>query len=202
MKTRLQHLLIWSACLFAALAAQPALAGPAEGAVQDPRRTLAAGAWCLILALLALIVKAAFVAWAYCAAELKPALFRKGRDIFVASPVKSFFVGLLHVVVVLVIGLALTSKKPAALLGAIVLLVWLVVVVSSKALIYQVLGMRIAGEVGSPEGSPSARAHFWGGVTAELALLTPIIGWLADVILLFMAVGALVLAAMRRDKNA
>jgi len=202
MRTRLQHPVTWAALLILALCGQSALAGPAEGAISDPRRVLATGAWWLILALLALIMKATIIAFAYCAAELKPALFRKGRDIFLASPVKSFFVGLLHVVVVLIIGLWLANKKPAAVLGLIVLLIWVVVVISSKALIYQLLGMKIVGEVSEPEGSPSPRAHCWGGVTAELAFLTPVIGWLADVILTFMVVGALVLAAIRHERPA
>ena len=181
---------------------QLAWAGPASAEPADPRRQLAAAVGLIALVLLAPLVKAATVALALCAAELAPRSFREGRAVFTASPVKSFFVGLVNLVLAVVVALALIAMKITAILGLLLLVVLLLALFSSRALVYQLLGTRLVGEVSDPEAPPSVRAHCWGGVAIELAFLMPVLGQIVAAIVTTMTFGALVLAAMTRQQSA
>jgi hypothetical protein len=180
-------------------AGQSVWAAPGAGGNADATRFLGVGLGVLTLTLVGLVVIAALIAFNLCAVELMPGLFRKGRSILVASPVKSFFVGLVNIVLVGIIAGALGKHKATILISSLLWIALLLVVFSSRALLYQLLGVRLTGEVSDPEGLPSTRAHFWGGAIVELAALTPIIGWLAGAVATAMATGALVLGWMSRD---
>jgi len=199
MKTRFRNLWVWVGLLAAALGGQAAWAGPGGG---DSRRSLAAGCATLLIVALMLVGKAATVAFNLCAAEWRPALFRKGREILVASPVKSFFVGLVNVALALIVGLALANLKVTVVFGLLLLIALLLVMYVSRTIIYQLLGTRLVGEISDPEGLPSTRAHCWGGAVIELAFLTPIIGQLAAIIVTVMTTGAMVLGWMSRERAA
>ena len=202
MNTRLRDLRLWIPVLLLTVANCSAWAGPAERAAADPRRSLGIGLGILLFAVLAVLTKAAAIAFNLCAAHVTPALFRKGRDVLAASPVKSFFVGLVNIVLVSIVGFALANQNVTRLLGLLLLAALLLVLVVSRTLVYQLLGTRLVGEPIPPEGLPSCRAHCWGGVAIELGFLTPIVGQLAGAIVTVMTTGALVLAAMTRERAA
>jgi len=200
MKMRFQNLWMCVGVLAAALSGQAAWAGPAGD--NDPRRPLVAVCATVMIAVLLLAAKAALVAFNLCATHWRPVLIRKGREILVASPLKSFLVGLVNVVLALIVGGTLASHKVTVVFGLLLLIALLLVLLVSRALVYQLLGMRLVGEVSDPEGLPSTRAHCWGGAVVELAFLTPIVGQLAAIVVTVMTTGALVLAWMSRERVA
>jgi len=202
MRAKLQNLRIWVAGAVLTLSSHLAWAGPADREPGDPRQLLLGGIAMLLLILWLLVAKVALVAFNLCAAELAPRLFRRGRAVLVASPVKSFFVGLVNVILLLIVGLVLVQHKASGILGVLLLIALLLVLFASRTLVYQLIGTRLVGEVCDPEGSPSPRAHCWGGAVIELAFLTPIIGQLAAIVVTVQTAGALILAAMSRERAA
>ena len=187
---------------FLALCGYPAWAGPAERAARDAQHGLQVLAATVLGALLALTITAAVIAFGLCAAALKPALIRKSRAIMTASALRSFIVGLVTLVVLLLVGTALCKHAQTAIVGWLLLIVLFLIVVSSRALIHQLIGTKLMGEVDSPDVSPSTRTQCLGGVAVELAFMTPLVGWLAGLITTTIASGALVLALMSREKPA
>jgi len=185
--------------LFLAMCGHSAWAGAAQGAAGEAHRV-----WTVVglffLVLLMLLVKAAIIAFNLCAAEFQPTLFHRGRSILVVSPVKSFLVGLVNVSVLLIVGCVLAQHKLTALLGLLVLIALLVIAIVSRTLVYQLLGVKWTGEINAPEGSPSPRAHCLGGAAVELAFLVPIAGQLTEIVVTILTVGAIVLAAMSRER--
>jgi hypothetical protein len=109
---------------------------------------------------------------------------------------------LVNVVLALIVGGTLASHKVTVVFGLLLLIALLLVLYVSRALVYQLLGMRLVGEMSDPEGLPSTRAHCWGGAVVELAFLTPIVGQLAMIVVTVMTTGALVLAWMSRERAA
>jgi len=201
MRVKLETFRIGSVLLVLAALSHPAWAGEAARG-EDARRWLLGSSILLLILVLMAIYKAAMVAFNLCASELKPALFCKGRTILAASPVKSFFVGLVNFILAWIIGVALIKTKVAGILGVLLLIaLWLVLVVS-RTLVYHALGTRLTGEVSGPEDAPSPRALCVGGIAIELGFLTPIVGWLAEVIVVLATTGALILAAISRERPA
>jgi hypothetical protein len=185
------------------LAGQVAWAGPAAG--QDPeaanRAALLIGPAILSLILLAVCLKATNVALALFATHLYPARFAVARGILSGSPVKSFLVGIINIVLVLIVAACLMALKIPALLGVILLLLCGLMLVSSRALIYQRIGTRLIGEVEDPVDQPSTRAHCWGGVVTELSFLVPMVGQFAALVVTITTFGALSMAMLSRQRE-
>jgi len=189
---------MWLGLFALVLFAQTAWAGPiARAAANEPRRSLAMLGGFLVLALLVLIGKAATVAFALCASSLWPDLFRASRGMLATSPVKSFFIGLVDIALALLVAYALIALKVTVLLGLLVLVVLAAALLASRALVYQVLGAKLSGELADPDADPTTRAQLFGGIAVELAFLTPLVGPLAGVIVTLATFGALVRGILR-----
>ncbi|MBM3333297.1 hypothetical protein FJY63_01420 [Candidatus Sumerlaeota bacterium] len=187
---------------FLALCGNPAWASSAERGAHNAQHGLQVLAASVLAALLALMIEATVIALGLCVAALRPALIRKGRAIMAASALRSFIVGFVTLIVLLLVGAALSKHAETGLLGLLLLAALALIIVSSRALVHQLVGMKLVGEEDSPEVSPSTRAQCLGGVAVELASLTPLVGWAAWLITTTIASGALVLALMSREKPA
>lgn len=189
--------LTWAALATLATMAQTAWAGPAPG---NPRLALVQTAQVLLVLLFLLVAKAATVAFGYCVSEYAPQLFRRGGAILTVSPWKSLLVGAVNFVLGIVVISLLCQAGPLAALGVVLLIALSAGLLSARTLVYQKIGVRLVGDLSDPESPPTARAHFCGGATLELAFLVPFLGQVTMVLVTLTTFGALTLAALGRKR--
>lgn len=119
--------------------------------------------------------------------------------VYQSKGLRCFFVGIVNGLVGLFIAGLLMNMGPLALLGILLLLVLAAMVVIGYGLCYQDLGERLPL---SGDGGARARKTLYGGIVAETAFLTPLIGQLLCIVILFRGLGAVSIGLLAMRKAA
>jgi len=148
-----------------------------------------------------LAVKIGFIGVAVWFASACPDSSRRMLEAYSSQGRRAVFIGIINLFVGIFVAAALAASGALAFFGILLFIFIAVLVVLGYGIAYQHLGRRLVTTV--PSDSPTL-AILVGGVVAESAFLTPIVGQLLCLWLLFRGFGAVVitLLASRRVRKA
>ena len=143
-----------------------------------------------------LTIKAACIAMSVWLNVSAPAFTARALSAYQARGKRCFILGVINglVLVFLFIVLVNTQIKVLALLGILILLFTIALVLTGYMIAYHDFGARLRGE----RDWSALRATILGGVVAELAFLTPVVGQVFSLGVLFRGLGAVVTALLSR----
>ncbi|MCC6155533.1 MAG: hypothetical protein IT367_17320 [Candidatus Hydrogenedentes bacterium] len=151
-----------------------------------------------------LTVKAACIAMSVWLDVSAPAFTDRALTAYQSRGKRSFILGAINGLILLFLFIVLvnTQIKPLALLGILILFILIALVLTGYAVAYHDFGSRLRGD----RDWSAMRATILGGTVAELMFLTPVVGQIFSLGVLFRGLGAVVTAllsrgAVRNDSN-
>ncbi len=146
-----------------------------------------------------LTVKAACIAMSVWLDVSAPAFTARALNAYRSRGKRCFLLGAVNglILVFLFAVLVNTQIKVLAFIGVLVLLTLIALVLTGYMIAYHDFGARLRGE----RNWSAMRATVIGGTGAELAFMTPVIGQLLSIGVLFRGVGAVISALLSRRKS-
>ena len=147
-----------------------------------------------------LAIKAGFIGMALLIQNARPEFIARVQEQYRRKPRKAAnLVGLLNAVAQPFIGLLLVSTGILFPLGVAVLMFYLWLALLGFTVVYREIGERLFDELGT---NADLKATLYGGLIAEAAFFTPVLGQLFSIGLFIKSLGAVTLTIFgRRDKN-
>ena len=158
----------------------------------DPQKAL--GFMAMLLACLA--VKAGCVAMSVWFDKAAPAFTARAVYAYRTRGRRSFFLGAANGIVLALLFAVLVGSHVKALapVGMLVLLTTAAAAMTGYMIAYHDVGQRLRGD----SNWPAVRTIVLGGITAEVAFMTPVIGQIFSIGVLFRGLGAVVSALLSR----
>lgn len=143
-----------------------------------------------------LTVKAACIALSVWLDVSAPAFTARALNAYQTRGKRSFVLGAINGLILLFLFIVLvnTQIKPLALLGILILFMLIALVLTGYAVAYHDFGSRLRGD----RDWSAMRATITGGAVAELMFLTPVVGQIFSLGVLFRGLGAVVTALLSR----
>ena len=143
-----------------------------------------------------LTVKAACIALSVWLDVAAPAFTDRALNAYQSRGKRSFVLGAINGLILLFLFIVLvnTQIKPLALLGILILFILIALVLTGYTIAYHDFGSRLRGD---RDWTPM-RATITGGAIAELMFLTPVLGQVLSLGVLFRGLGAVVTALLSR----
>lgn len=147
-----------------------------------------------------LTVKAACIAMSVWLDVSAPAFTARALNAYQSRGKRCFILGAVNgiILVFLFIVLVNTQIKALALVGFLILLLTIALVLTGYMVAYHDFGARLRAD----RDWSAMRSAIIGGVTAELAFLTPVVGQVFSLGVLFRGLGAVVIAMLSRGSAA
>ena len=153
----------------------------------------------MLCLLLFFVIKLSFIGMAILIQHARPDFIKRAHEQYTKTKKGTrlliIVLGLLNGVAIPFIALLLISTEVLALPGLLVLLVYLWMALLSYTVIYRSIGLKVLEDTDS---NSEFRITLIGGLIAEAAFFTPVLGQLYSIALFIRSLGAIVLTVMKR----
>ena len=144
------------------------------------------------------VIKVGFVACAVWLTVARPDTLANLQRTYTQQAGRCYLFGVVNGVLLIFIGLALLSTKVLGLLGLLVFAALFTAIVAGYAAGYATLGHRIPL---THEPRSQIRIVMFGGLLAECAFFTPILGQLMSLLMLFRGLGAVTITLLAHRRQ-
>jgi hypothetical protein len=154
----------------------------------------------LVFAALLCVMKTGFVGMALLIQNAMPDFVERASEVYGRKPYRwVLLLGLVNGFAIPFIAILLISSEVLALPGLLLLLTYLWLALLSYTVIYREIGGRLFGEF---ESNHEVKTVAYGGLVAEAAFFTPVLGQLYSLFLFVKSLGAVMVVVLTRRRKA